>query len=237
MALRLIPTVTREPDLLRQAQALRHRVFVEERGAMPGANGLEADRFDRRADHVILRDGARPDLGVVATTRIAVGAAYTGREFDMAVLERSGRPLAEMGRTCLHPEYRGGVAAFALLRAALEHLADLGVEVLVGTASFPGADPSAHMPALRRLAAEALAPPELRPVAIGANAIRVTGVAPKAAMRGVPALIKSYVRAGAWVGEGAWRDRAFNTVDICMVLDLARLRLPPVPLARVPARV
>jgi hypothetical protein len=82
------------------------------------------------------------------------------------------------------------------------------------------------MPALRRLREIALAPPAFRPVARGAQAVAVTGTAPPDAMRGVPALIKGYVRAGAWVGDGAWIDAAFNTVDICIVTDLARLTLP-----------
>ncbi|MEM7642687.1 MAG: GNAT family N-acyltransferase [Pseudomonadota bacterium] len=232
----LIPLVTRDPALVRAAQALRHDVFVAEWGARPGPPGLETDDFDADADHLVLRDSARPDLGIVATTRIARGARYTQREFEMGPLMRSRRPLAEMGRTCLHPAYRGGTAAFTLLRAALDHVALLGAEVVVGAASFPGADPQMHLPALRRLTQEALAPPALRPVASGPNAIEIAGEAPRSAMQGVPALIKSYIRAGAWVGQGAWRDPAFNTVDICVVLDLDRLRLPPLPQARVPAR-
>ncbi|MEM7489614.1 MAG: GNAT family N-acyltransferase [Pseudomonadota bacterium] len=235
METRLIPTVTRDPDLLRAAQALRHRVFVEEGGAAGGPDGLEADPFDAAADHLVLRDPMRAWPGIVATTRLARGTAYTETEFDMGPLRRSGRPLAEMGRTCLHPDHRGGLAAFALLRAALDHMAGQGAEVVVGTASLPGADPAAHLPALRRLMAEALAPAPFRPVARGPNAIRVTGAAPRSAMRRVPAHLKSYLRAGAWVGQDAWLDRAFNTVDVCVVLDLARLRLPRLPAARIPA--
>lgn len=232
----LVPVITRDPDLVRAAQGLRHDVFVAEQGARPGPGGLEVDAFDGGADHLVLQDAARPDLGVVATTRIARGARYTAREFDMGALLRSDRPLAEMGRTCLHPDYRGGSAAFALMQAALDHVSTLGAEILVGTASFPGAHPEPHLPALRRLALEALAPPAFRPVATGPHAITIAGAAPRAAMQGVPSLIKSYIRAGAWVGEGAWCDRAFNTVDICIVLDLARLRLPQVPAVRILAQ-
>jgi hypothetical protein len=32
------------------------------------------------------------------------------------------------------------------------------------------------------------------------------------------------------VGEGAWVDRTFNTVDVCLVMDLDRLRLPALAL-------
>ncbi|NNF91025.1 MAG: ornithine-acyl-ACP acyltransferase, partial [Boseongicola sp.] len=39
----------------------------------------------------------------------------------------------------------------------------------------------------------------------------------------VPPLIKSYLKLGGFVGEGAFVDRAFNTTDVCLVLDTARL--------------
>ena len=43
------------------------------------------------------------------------------------------------------------------------------------------------------------------------------------AMRETPALIKGYLRLGGFVGDGAFVDHAFNTVDICLVLDTARM--------------
>ena len=40
-----------------------------------------------------------------------------------------------------------------------------------------------------------------------------------AAVRQMPALIKAYLRLGGTVGEGAFVDHAFNTVDICLILE------------------
>ena len=45
----------------------------------------------------------------------------------------------------------------------------------------------------------------------------------RAAMLEVPALIKAYLRLGGNVGEGAWIDHKFNTLDVCLVLDTARM--------------
>ena len=42
-------------------------------------------------------------------------------------------------------------------------------------------------------------------------------------MRATPALIKAYLRLGGFVGEGAFVDHAFNTTDVCLVLDTARM--------------
>ena len=43
------------------------------------------------------------------------------------------------------------------------------------------------------------------------------------AMAQTPALIKAYLRIGGFVGEGAYIDHAFNTTDVCLILDTARI--------------
>ena len=217
----LIPTLTRDPEEVAAAHALRRACFVDELGAK-----AEADTFDATADHLILRDRTRPQIGVVATLRILDGIGYTAREFDLSRLRDTGRILAEAGRACVHRDYRDGLAGLLLFSELLRQMRARGVAYLVGTASFAGADPDRHMPALRRLRAVAPAPRVIAPVARGPGAIAIRGDAPRGAMRQVPSLIKTYLRAGARVGEGAYVDRAFNTVDVCMVLEPHLARLP-----------
>jgi putative hemolysin len=45
----------------------------------------------------------------------------------------------------------------------------------------------------------------------------------RAAMLKMPALIKAYLRLGGFVGDGAFIDRDFNTTDVCLVMDTARM--------------
>jgi len=45
----------------------------------------------------------------------------------------------------------------------------------------------------------------------------------RAAMVDTPALIKAYLRLGGFVGEGAYIDHAFNTTDVCLLMDTKRL--------------
>jgi putative hemolysin len=45
----------------------------------------------------------------------------------------------------------------------------------------------------------------------------------RAAMKAMPSLIKAYLRLGGFVGEGAWIDRAFNTTDVCLLMDTGRM--------------
>ena len=42
-------------------------------------------------------------------------------------------------------------------------------------------------------------------------------------MEQVPALIRAYLRLGGFVGDGAYIDRAFNTIDVCLVMDTEKM--------------
>jgi putative hemolysin len=39
----------------------------------------------------------------------------------------------------------------------------------------------------------------------------------------MPALIKAYLRLGGFVGDGAYIDLAFNTTDVCLLMDTAAM--------------
>ena len=222
------------------AQRLRYEVFVRELGGggagVDHDTGRETDKFDAVVRHLMLFDRARPagdDLVGVYRLIDAAGAEraggfYSASEYDLAPLLASGRPLFELGRSCLHRDYRGGAAMHHLWHALGGVLAAEPDAVLFGVASFHGTDAAALAGPLSLLHHDYLAPPSLRPVA------RDDGAAPcdwlprdaidrKAALRAIPALIKAYLRLGGKVGEGAFVDLAFNTTDVCLVLDLAAM--------------
>jgi putative hemolysin len=46
---------------------------------------------------------------------------------------------------------------------------------------------------------------------------------PKRAWAALPPLLKGYLRLGAKIGDGAVVDEQFNTTDVCVVLQTARL--------------
>ena len=45
------------------------------------------------------------------------------------------------------------------------------------------------------------------------------------AMKQIPPLIKAYLRIGGFVGKDAYIDQSFNTIDVCMLLDVKRADL------------
>lgn len=220
---------------LRAAQALRHDVFVKELGAEQGAgaDGLEQDDFDVHCDHMLLFDDA---VGrVVGVYRLMrqeqaenAGRFYSESEYDLTPLKQGGKRLLELGRSCLAPEYRGGAAMYHLWNGLAEFVDRHGIDILFGVASFHGTDTKDLAEPLSLLHHRHLAPEELRAAARAPHGIPMDLVAEdqidrRAAMLRIPALIKAYLRLGGRVGQGAWVDHAFNTTDVCLVLDTARL--------------
>ncbi len=221
---------------LRAAQALRYRVFVAELGGggamVDHEAGLERDRFDGFADHMLLIDHGQGGavVGVYRLMREAHAAAagqfYSEDEYDLAPLRASERRLLELGRSCLLPDYRGGAAMYHLWNGLAAYVEAHDIEVLFGVASFHGTDIAALAQPLSLLWHRHLAPERLR---VRAKAYQRMDLVPEAAldrreaMLKVPALIKAYLRLGGVVGDGAFVDHAFNTTDVCLIMDTARM--------------
>ncbi|MBT8154438.1 GNAT family N-acetyltransferase [Epibacterium ulvae] len=220
---------------LRAAQALRYEVFVRELGGdgelVDHVAGLERDRFDPYFDHMIASDTSTGRVvGVYRLLRseqaTKVGQFYSDDEYDLSVLQSSGRKVLELGRSCLHPDYRGGMAMYHLWKGLSQYVLTHEIEILFGTASFHGTDIAALAAPLSMLHHNHLAPQDLR---VRAKTYQSMDLIPledldrRAAMVQIPALIKAYLRLGGFVGQGAYVDDAFNTTDVCLILDTARM--------------
>lgn len=223
------------------AQRLRYRVFVEEMGARPAFDGdaanREVDAFDPYFDHLLLIDTRIEDSenNVVGAYRMmrsetaAQGQGFYGaQEYDLGPIIRSERAAVELGRSCIDPAYRNGIALHLLWQGVADYVLRNRIELLFGVASFAGTDPHDYAQGLSYLHHNHLAPPSLRVRAreaccVGMDIVAAEDIDPLVAVRQIPALIKSYIRLGGWVGQGAYVDRDFNTIDVCLVLDQQRI--------------
>ena len=230
-----------EQDFL-AAQRLRYDVFISELGGcgnlVDHENRLERDHFDPYFDHLILVDKAKQsdrNDGVVGVYRLmtdekakALGQFYSEDEYDLSKLKSSGRKLLELGRSCVHPDYRGGTALYHLWKGLSEFVLAEKIEILFGVASFHGTDLNKFAAPLSLLHQRHLAPPELR-IEAKAPSAQIMDLIPqenldrRKAVLEIPALIKAYLRLGGYVGQNAFIDYDFNTTDVCLVLDIERM--------------
>jgi L-ornithine Nalpha-acyltransferase len=233
---------------LRAAQALRYQVFVQELGAdgpmVDHAAGLERDAYDDIFDHLLLIDTARQGQGqglgqgaaaVVGVYRLLRGDVlppggrfYSEQEFDLSPLRASGKRLMELGRSCVHKDYRGGAAMLHLWNGLADYVLRHGVEIMFGAASLPGTDLAALAQPLAYLHHHHLAPLPYRVQARAGqfapmDRLGKDQINRAQALAGIPNLIKAYLRLGGVVGQGAWVDHAFNTTDVCLVIDTAQM--------------
>jgi putative hemolysin len=209
-------------------QRLRYRVFGEEMGARleSAAEGIDRDRFDPHCRHLFVRD--RASGLIVASTRIlssdraeAAGGFYSQTEFDLGALLPFNGQAIEIGRTCVHPDYRRSAAIAVLWSGLARYMSENRVEYMMGCASIAMQDGGYQAHAIMRMVREQYLAPE---------PFRVYPKLPLPALAGdgeikahIPPLLKTYLRAGVYVcGEACW-DPDFNVADLFVLLDVRRL--------------
>ena len=216
------------PEDVLEAQRLRYRVFAEEMGARlaSGDEGIDRDLFDPYCDHLLVRE---PDGGeVVGTYRILtsaqarrLGGYYSDEEFDLTRLGPLRDRMLEVGRSCVHANYRNG-ATIALLWSGLSrYMRTSNHDYVMGCASIGMADGGHAAASLyNSLRRTALCPIEYRVFPRCALPLEALDQGRESA---APPLIKGYLRLGAYVcGEPAW-DPDFGTADLLMMLPMANL--------------
>ena len=230
-----------------QAQRLRFKVFYEEMSAIPSPLMRETrrdfDKYDDVCDHLLVVDrDAHDDDGqplVVGTYRLTrkkdadkVGGFYTSSEYDLTPMLK-GLPAdtkcLELGRSCILKSYRARPGTMQLLwKGLMAYVARFDIDLMFGCASLPGIDVSEMALQLAYLHHFHAMPDHLRVKArpelfVDMNRMAKDDIDPKEALRSLPPLIKGYVRAGSFVGDGAVIDRQFGTTDVLIYFPVSRI--------------
>jgi putative hemolysin len=215
--------------LIKEAQALRYRVFAQEMGAkLKSENeGLDYDEVDSYCDHLVVYDNTQGRI--VGYTRLLnqqqakrLGRFYSQDEFDLsAVLKLEGNFL-EIGRTCVDPSYRGGAVLTTLWSALVQYALEGGFNYLLGCASItPGPSGFAVDAVYRAIDSANIASIELQAKPLIAVPQELRCLRDES---GIPPLLKAYLRFGALVcGEPYW-DSDFNCMDLLVLLPLNQLK-------------
>jgi putative hemolysin len=225
----------RDEEDVRDAQRLRHLVFAGELGARltppPGSPaGCDVDLFDPFCEHLLVRaPGTDGEAGqVIGTYRVLtpanakrVGSLYSDNEFDLTRLRPLRERMVELGRSCVHPDWRSGGAILALWGALAEFMHRNELDTMIGCASVTMRDGGHFAASLwEKLRHTHLAPIQWR--VCPRLPLPVEELQRDLAVE-APALIKGYLRCGAKVlGAPAW-DPDFNTADLPLMLRIEDL--------------
>jgi len=195
---------------LQAAQALRFQVFGQECGAQlhSADEGLDQDHYDLHCEHLIVRDQRSGQ--VVATTRIldssragAAGGFYSESEFQLVGLADLRGDIMEIGRTCVHADYRNGATISVLWSGLAQLMNERQYGYLMGCASIDMNDGGIQAHAImQRLRGRYLSRDYLNAIPRLPLPDRTL---PDNVTAQLPPLLKAYMRLGAKVcGEPCW---------------------------------
>ncbi len=232
-------------------QALRYHVFYEEMSAKADAATLaskrDADRFDDFCDHLLVidhslvpdgHDGPTPRDAVVGCYRLLRqevaeqhGGFYTASEFDIEpMLQRAGPDVRflELGRSCVLEPYRNKRTVELLWHGIMHYVAHHKMDVMLGCASFETTDPTALDMPLSYLHYEHMTPENWYVRAHAERHVEMQRlpreeVEFRKALRAMPPMIKGYIRAGCFIGDGAVVDKQFGTTDVLILFPVAEI--------------
>jgi len=228
--------LSRTPEEIDAAQALRYRVFYEEMSAVPSPEMRERrrdfDDYDDTWDHLLVIDHERshPRESVVGTYRLnrrsvalENGGFYTASEYDISELLAMDGEIMELGRSCVDAQFRNRATMTLLWRGIAAYVFHYDIDLMFGCASIAGVDPDQLALPLSYLYHRHLAPKGMRPRALpdlytAMDKIPDDQLDERAARLALPPLLKGYLRLGGFVGDGAVIDRQFQTTDVCILV-------------------
>ncbi|MGC9419512.1 MAG: GNAT family N-acetyltransferase [Rhodovulum sp.] len=216
------------PADVEAAQRLRYLTF---RACDEVTDGLDADEFDQHCRHVLVEEQRSGVL--VCCFRLLplkggaeIGQSYSAQYYELSALQDFDGPMVEMGRFCIHPDWRDPDILRVAWGAMTRFVDQEGVEMLFGCSSFRGTEADAYMDAFALLKERHLAPSRWLPRVKAPNVVRFTQMLrlrkpdAKRAMLGMPPLLRSYLVMGGWVSDHAVVDRDLNTLHVFTGLEI-----------------
>ncbi len=230
-------TLASSKEELRSAQRLRFEVCnLEMKKGLEAsyACGLDSDAFDDICDHILIIDKTKKS--VIGTYRLllgrklgASGKFYAENEFDLSNLKGIKDDILEMGRSCVHKDYRRNAIVMLLWAGIIDYVSRHRVRYITGCPSVYTVDPAEVSDIFALLKRDHFAPANLRVRPLAAKAFsrldrhcNIEG-REKQIMLKIPSLVRSYLKFGAFVcGEPVF-DEEFGTVDFFMLLEMDKI--------------
>jgi putative hemolysin len=216
-------------DDLMDCQRLRYLVFNCELGEGLDSSariGLDRDRFDFICDHLMVRDANSGKL--VGTYRMQSGyrakgnlGYYSEQFFDFSPFEDIRAEVLELGRACVHPDYRSTAALHMLWKGIARYSTSCGARYLLGCSSLSSQDENEGLALYEELRGKYLIEPGLRTQPRASCACHASGTATQAPK--MPRLFRAYLDVSARLCGPPAIDREFKTIDFLTLIDLARI--------------
>jgi putative hemolysin len=232
----ILKTVSKRRELI-AALKLRYDVFFKEFKGAKAAVGVDVDAYDRICDHLVIVE--RESGKIVGTYRLNSSLYsqkfYSAEEFQMQAFLKHPATKLEMGRACVHKDFRRGIVMALLWRGIAEYMQKTQTQFLFGCGSVKTEKPDeaalllVYFEKTNRVSHEFQCEPTSRyhMPGLAEQAAQIRGQwTPELQQRAeslVPALFKSYLKAGAQICGTPAYDRDFHCIDFLVIMDKEHL--------------
>ncbi|MAV91789.1 MAG: GNAT family N-acetyltransferase [Bdellovibrionaceae bacterium] len=226
-----IVKTARTPNELLEVLELRHEIFVREWQGRQLPFGVDVDKYDFEADHLII--WSKSQNRAVGTYRLLcsrfTNRFYSQSEFQLHEFLRWGFTKLEMGRACVHPDFRDGNTIDLLWKGLSRYIDLAGVRFLFGCSSVRIEDQRTSEALMKSFFEKGQWSDDfhIRPTKkYSYNDFSMESafaLSPTESRKLVPPLLRSYMSAGAKVYGHPAYDRSFSCIDVLTILDMKQL--------------
>ncbi len=220
---------------LEKALNLRYEVFYKETLNKDNFSRTDMDKFDTICDHLIILD--KKYNNIVGTYRFISSTFsdefYSESEFSIDQIKQAPGVKLELGRACVHKDYRNGTGIALLWKGLTEYFRTIKAKYLFGCSSI-GTTNVVEISLIYKYIKELYLSPEdfrvypnekhrIKELDHHLDAFEKFGIKTESIEDFIPPLLKSYLKAGSVIcGEPAL-DMKFKCADFFTVLDLELL--------------
>ena len=188
-------------------------------------HGEDRDSFDDVCDHLLVED--KLTGRIVGTYRLQTGMVagrhigyYSAQEFDFAPYEPLRNEIVELGRACIHRDYRSFEVLNLLWRGIAQYAVGRSARYLIGCSSVNSQDTQLGSALYHRLRGWLVSPElQTRPTeSFSFELAQETEEKPNP-----PKLLRAYLAVGAKIGGVPAIDREFKTIDFLTLMDLENM--------------
>jgi putative hemolysin len=222
-------SLARTPHDLLDCQRLRYQVFnleLNEGLSISDRDGLDIDPFDSFCDHLMVRELETGKL--VGTYRLQTGRVaqknlgyYGNQFFDFSVYEPVRHQVLELGRACVHEDYRNMMVLHALWKGIAVYATRTDSRYLLGCSSISSQDENYGAALYDSLKEKYLVEAALRTTPQPGCQCNSTGEYVET--QRPPRLFRAYLDISARISGPPAIDREFKTIDFLTIVDLALL--------------
>lgn len=232
----MIRTISTSDELSR-AFALRYQVFQVEMIGHEPSHGEDQDEFDFLSDHLAIFNSKTNEM--VATCRLNCSLFshqfYSAEEFECEEILKIPEVKLEIGRVCVHREFRNSIVVMLLWRAIAAYMVKTKARFLFGCGSVSTLDSRQAVIVYRYLKEQGKVredfkvSPKLKYRSsefekFNADFGRsLSEEESKEARKLLPSLCKSYFDIGCFTPGIPAFDREFKCIDFLTILDVNEL--------------